>query len=72
MIGLHLAQIFIPAPPALPDLYEVLWSVAGCGMFLIAWLVTVGKLYSYSASTTSNSMKNPLSPNQHVAKEKAD
>jgi alpha-1,3-glucosyltransferase len=72
MIGLHLAQIFIPAPPALPDLYEVLWSIAGCGMFLIAWLVTVGKLYSYSASTTSSSMKNPLSPNQHVVKEKPD
>ncbi len=45
MIALHVVQAFVPAPPRLPDLYEVLWSVAGCGMFSIAWLVTIYKLY---------------------------
>lgn len=45
MIGLHMAQVLVPAPSNLPDLYEVLWSVAGCGMFSLAWLVTIFKLY---------------------------
>ncbi|KAL3909444.1 MAG: hypothetical protein SGILL_008084, partial [Bacillariaceae sp.] len=39
-------QAIVPPPANLPDLYEVLWSVAGCGMFVIAWLVTIVKLYS--------------------------
>ncbi|VEU44937.1 unnamed protein product [Pseudo-nitzschia multistriata] len=50
MIGLHAAQALIPTPSNLPDLYEVLWSVAGCGMFSIAWLATIIKLY-YSSSS---------------------
>lgn len=45
MIGLHIAQVSFPAPSNLPDLYEVLWSVAGCGMFAFAWSVTIFKLY---------------------------
>ena len=50
MITLHIAQVLVPAPSRLPDLYEVLWSVAGCGMFSIAWLATIFKLY-FSATT---------------------
>jgi alpha-1,3-glucosyltransferase len=50
MIGLHVAQALIPPPSRLPDLYEVLWSVAGCGMFSFAWLVTIIKLYSSTSS----------------------
>jgi alpha-1,3-glucosyltransferase len=46
MAGLHVAQLLLPAPPSLPDLYEVLWSVTGCGMFLCAWWVTCLKLYT--------------------------
>jgi hypothetical protein len=45
MIVLHTAQFLFSPPTTLPDLYEVLWSVAGCSLFSIAWLVTVGKLY---------------------------
>ena len=45
MIGLHITQILLPAPSNLPDLYEVLWSAAGCGMFSLAWLATIFKLY---------------------------
>ena len=44
MVGLHLSQIFLEVPPKLPDLFEVLWSVAGCGMFFVAWFVTCVKL----------------------------
>ena len=61
MMGLHVAQVLVPAPPNLPDLYEVLWSVAGCGMFSFAWLVTILKLYSSALSGPST-----------IAKEKAD
>lgn len=46
MIGLHVAQIIAPHPiSTLPDLFEVLWSVVGCGLFCVAWLVTVVKMY---------------------------
>jgi alpha-1,3-glucosyltransferase len=57
MIGLHIAQAFVPAPTNLPDLYEVLWSVAGCGMFSIAWLATVFKLYYSAISGPSTIVK---------------
>lgn len=58
MVGLHAAQWLVPPPPSLPDLYEVLWSVAGCGMFVLAWMVTIGKLFfsspvSYSVASSS-------------------
>jgi alpha-1,3-glucosyltransferase len=46
MIGLHVAQMVVPNPiPSLPDVYEVLWSVVGCGLFCVAWFVTVVKMY---------------------------
>jgi len=63
MLGLHLAQVLIPPPTSLPDLYEVLWSVAGCGMFGIAWLVTIAKIYAFS-------LRNPTASPQ--VKSKAD
>ena len=43
MIALHVAQVFVAAPPNLPDLYPVLWSVVGCGMICIAWCCTCWK-----------------------------
>jgi alpha-1,3-glucosyltransferase len=55
MLGLHAAQIFVEAPSNLPDLFEVLWSVAGCGMFFFAWLVTCGKLFQ--TGTTESKIK---------------
>ena len=55
MLALHVTQIIVKAPPNLPDLFEVLWSVAGCGMFGIAWLVSCGKLFS--AGETNSKMK---------------
>jgi alpha-1,3-glucosyltransferase len=61
MLGLHVLQAVVPPPENLPDLYEVLWSVAGCGMFVIAWLVTVTKLYvsplvKYSGGSTNGTV----------------
>ena len=46
MLILHLLQLCIPAPTNLPDIFEVLWSAGGCGMFCIAWSVTCVKLYT--------------------------
>lgn len=40
MIGLHAAEFYIGAPASLPDLYPVLWSVFGCGMFCLAYIVS--------------------------------
>jgi alpha-1,3-glucosyltransferase len=50
MLGLHLAEIFVPVPSHLPDLFEVLWSVAGCGMFCLSWSITCVKLFQPGVS----------------------
>lgn len=63
MIGLHLAQALFPPPLHLPDLYEVLWSLTGCAMLSVAWVVTLLKLYHNPALST---------PSAFAAKEKAD
>jgi alpha-1,3-glucosyltransferase len=55
MVMLHFLQLVIPAPPDLPDIFEVLWSAAGCGMFCIAWCITCIKLYSASSNTITKS-----------------
>jgi len=46
MISLHAAHTFVEPPNQLPDLFPVLWSVAGCGLFLLAWISMVWKLYN--------------------------
>lgn len=46
MIALHVVQLAIPPPSHLPDIYEVLWSAAGCGMFCVSWFITCIKLHS--------------------------
>jgi len=40
MILLHLLEVFVEVPTNLPDLFPVLWSILGCGFFVIAWLYT--------------------------------
>ena len=40
MTLLHVLEIVIPVPPSLPDLFPVLWSIAGCAMIFLAWLAT--------------------------------
>ena len=46
MIALHFLEIFGPPPPSsLPDLFPVLWSVFGCGMFFLSWMYCCGTMY---------------------------
>eukprot|EP00934_Nitzschia_sp_Nitz4_P000668 Nitzschia sp. Nitz4//scaffold11_size288233//62572//64215//NITZ4_000746-RA/size288233-processed-gene-0.210-mRNA-1//-1//CDS//3329533990//668//frame0 len=45
MTLLHIAECTLPVPSHLPDLYEVLFSVFGCGMFCLTWGITCIKLY---------------------------
>ena len=40
MILLHLLQAVVPVPMSLPDLFPVLWSVLGCSLFGLAWILT--------------------------------
>jgi len=46
MLSLHLLEVFVTPPASLPDLFPVLWSIVGCGMFCVAWLVTCWHLYN--------------------------
>lgn len=46
MLVLHLVEAILPNPPEhLPDLYPVVWSVAGCGFFCFAWVVSCWHLF---------------------------
>mmetsp|Transcript_1979 Transcript_1979/g.4463 ORF Transcript_1979/g.4463 Transcript_1979/m.4463 type:complete len:517 (-) Transcript_1979:134-1684(-) len=44
MIGLHATEFFFGPPAALPDLYPVLWSVLGCAMFCLAYIISCAKV----------------------------
>jgi hypothetical protein len=57
MIGLHVAERVVEVPSHLPDLFELLWSVAGCGMFGIAWLVTCWRLLSPAELASNDKAK---------------
>ena len=46
MVSLHAAESLVEPGPALPDLFPVLWSVAGCGLCGIAYLLTAWKLFA--------------------------
>jgi alpha-1,3-glucosyltransferase len=46
MASLHAAESLVEPGPALPDLFPVLWSVAGCGLCGIAYLLTAWKLFT--------------------------
>ena len=45
MIALHIAELIVPAPDHMPDLFPVLWSITGCGFCCLAWLGTCWHLY---------------------------
>ena len=47
MATLHVLEVFVVPPPNLPDLFPVLWSIAGCGMICVAWITTCLHLYEY-------------------------
>ena len=59
MAALHLAE-WIAVPPAhLPDLFPVLWSLLGCGVFFISYVVTIWAMMTKrnTASTKWNSRR---------------
>ncbi|KAL3786021.1 hypothetical protein HJC23_001418 [Cyclotella cryptica] len=41
MILFHLAEFFIVPPTSLPDLFPVLWSFVGCGLFCASYLISI-------------------------------
>jgi hypothetical protein len=41
MVGLHVAEWTIMPPIHLPDLFPVLWSLLGCGLFCISYMATI-------------------------------
>ena len=41
MAALHVAEWLVVPPPHLPDLFPVLWSVVGCGLFCMSYLTTI-------------------------------
>jgi alpha-1,3-glucosyltransferase len=45
IIGLHLLEMVIPVPKNLPDLFPVLWSITGCGMFCVSWIATCWHMF---------------------------
>jgi hypothetical protein len=53
MILLHLLELFFSPPQHLPDLFPVLWSLGGCGMFTVAYL---GTLFALVQKTSPNEM----------------
>lgn len=38
LLGLHFAELVFVPPTKLPDLFPVLWSVVGCGLFCWSWI----------------------------------
>lgn len=48
MLALHGLEAAITPPASLKDLFPVLWSIAGCGMFGISWVATCWHLLRQS------------------------
>ena len=46
MIILHVLELTVAPPSHLPDLYPVLWSFVGCGLFCISYLATVWAMFA--------------------------
>ena len=45
MIGLHVLEFVVTPPSHLPHLFAVLWSISGCGFYVVAWITMVWQLY---------------------------
>lgn len=51
MMLLHIAELWFSPPPNLPDLFPVLWSIVGCGLFAFSYLVIVWVIAQMSYET---------------------
>ena len=45
MILLHFAELLCTPPASLPDIFPVLWTITGCFMFSVSWVVTIYHLW---------------------------
>lgn len=62
MTFLHLVEWSVEPPAHLPDLFPVLWSLLGCGMFCISYVVTI-----WAMTTKYNTTPTKLSDDQQHA-----
>lgn len=53
MAALHVLELLVLPRSNLPDLFPVLWSIAGCGMIFLAWLITCWHLYRCQSKAAS-------------------
>lgn len=44
MLILHISEALFDPPSKLPDLYPVLWTIVGCGCFVLIWLKSLFSL----------------------------
>ena len=56
MIFMHLLELLYSPPQHLPDLFPVLWSLGGCGLFSIAYLGTLFALVQKTSPNEKNKM----------------
>ena len=61
MIGLHTTELIVQPPEHLPDLFPVLWSILGCGLFCWSWICC-----SFTLLASSN-CKNTISSDIKVS-----
>jgi alpha-1,3-glucosyltransferase len=45
LVGLHVLELTVTVPSSLPDLFPVLWSIAGCAMICFSWAITCWYLF---------------------------
>ena len=57
MVGLHFVECAYEPPTGLPDLFEVIWSIVGCGIFCICWATLTWTLTSRGTVFDSNGEK---------------
>ena len=48
MVVLHLLEFLVDPPQSLPDLYPVLWSIVGCGLFSLLYLMILAAVWALS------------------------
>jgi alpha-1,3-glucosyltransferase len=60
MLVLHIAELVVPVPETLPDLFPVLWSIVGCGFCCIAYIGTCWHMFQPQTIPSSLSSKQKL------------
>lgn len=53
----HIAEVFIPAPASLPDLYTVINVLISCGIFTILFMYYVYRQFTVTSSAAADRKK---------------